>query len=374
MKIGILTQPLLKNYGGILQAYALQLTLKRLGHEAWLVQRSQNSHSFYKWLRTHLTNSIKYVLGRKRVKWYSRKQENATYADMQHFIDRNIMPRTPKIFSSDGLYEDYKHQHYDAYVVGSDQVWRPVYSPCQSDYYLGFLPTDESVIRLAYAASFGTERWEYSDKLSHQCKVLLQNFKGVSVREDSGIDLCKGHLERNDVLQVLDPTLLLDKDDYEHLVGTIGIAPKNKKIFCYVLDDGPQLNALRLGLAKQLHCECFTISSPEEKKCPSPSIWLRAFMEADYILTDSFHGCVFSIIFNRPFVVLGNEGRGQSRFNSLLKLFGLQNQLAEKCDVETIYTKMMQAIDWKTINSIREVWKRKSLKFLQNYLEDERKS
>lgn len=366
MKIGILTQPLLKNYGGILQAYALQLTLKRLGHEAWLVQRSQNSHSFYKWLRTHLTNSIKYVLGRKRVKWYSRKQENATYVNMQNFINRTIIPRTPKIFSSDGLYEDYKHQHYDAYVVGSDQVWRPVYSPCQSDYYLGFLPTDESVIRLAYAASFGTERWEYSDKLSRQCKVLLQNFKGVSVREDSAIDLCNSHLGRNDVLQVLDPTLLLDKVDYEHLVGTKTITNKRKKkIFCYILDDSLHLRNLRQELAEQLHCECFTISPSEERVCPSPKIWLQEFMEADFILTDSFHGCVFSIIFNRPFVVLGNDGRGQSRFNSLLRIFKLQDRLVVKHDVELIYNTILRNVDWSVVNIQREEWKQKSLNYLQ---------
>lgn len=371
MKIGILTQPLLKNYGGILQAYALQKVLREMGHEAWLVQRCRHTHSFRRWMSLYLRKIIKYLLGRKeyqRYKWVYRKVENQQYANMQNFIDEYITPKTSKIFSSRGLLKDYKLQHYDAYVVGSDQVWRPRYSPCQTDFYMGFLPLDEHIMRLAYAASFGTDKWEYSKLQSKYCRILLQKFNGISVREDSAIELCSHYLGRNDVLQVLDPTLLLKKEEYECLADTKQMAKKNKRVFCYVLDDNSTFERLRNDVAHNLDGECFTITFTGENSMPGPKTWLRAFMEADYVLTDSFHGCVFSIIFNRPFVVVGNESRGQSRFHSLLNLFGLEDRMVTQLSGDIIVEHMKIPIQWDLVNERKKKLQDFSLNFLQNYL------
>lgn len=365
MKIGILTQPLLKNYGGILQAYALQQVLKKMGNEAWLVQRCKRTHRFHKWLRNCIGNVLKFMLGRERAQWVYRRSENNQCTNTQRFIDKYIVPKTSKIFSTRGLLQDYKKHGYDAYIVGSDQVWRPKYSPCQTDFYIGFLPVKESVKRLAYAASFGTDKWEYSDELSRQCKDLLRYFDGFSVREESAISLCRNYLGRNDVLQVLDPTLLLEKEDYEQLIGAKHIEQKNKKFFCYVLDDNSAFENLRQNVSNRLNMECLTITFTGDGPIPGPISWLQAFMESDFVLTDSFHGCVFSIIFNHPFVVIGNEERGQSRFISLLQMFGLTSRLVSSNNMEKIIAVMNEPIDWDKINARKLELKNISLEFIR---------
>lgn len=109
MKIGILTLPLLKNYGGILQAYALQQVLKKMGHEAWLVQRYEKIHRFHKWLRNRIGNVLKFMLGHVRAQWVYCRFENNQCTNTQRFIDEYIVPKTSKIFSIIGLRQDYKN-------------------------------------------------------------------------------------------------------------------------------------------------------------------------------------------------------------------------------------------------------------------------
>lgn len=365
MKIGILTQPLMRNYGGILQAYALQRVLQQMGHDVWLVQRWRNNHSFYMWCRTHISNFIKTFLGREKVRFESRAEENYKYSETKRFVQQYIVPKTEFIYSSKATYKDYLKRHYDAYVVGSDQVWRPCYSPCQEDFFLNFLPSQATVRRIAYAASFGTDEWEYSANLENKCARLLARFDGVSVRERGGISLCKTYLKREDVLHVLDPTLLLDRKDYEKLVVDSDTPKSKGNLFYYVLDNSSQLSHLQQEVAVGLQAVPFSVlPDTQDDKLPSPLQWLRAFMDADYVLTDSFHGTVFSIIFNRPFVVIGNESRGQARFHSLLSLFGLEDRLITSLQSNEIVNKMSNPIDWDKVHIVLNKQRTVSINYL----------
>ena len=139
MKIGILTQPLRTNYGGLLQCWALQRVLREMGHEAWVVQRTYRFHALWRWGGRLAKNLVRLLLGRKWVAWTSRGEESVIQQHTRRFIEGQIVPCTSPIYSTRGLRADYARQHYDAYVVGSDQVWRPIYSPCQPDFFLGFL-------------------------------------------------------------------------------------------------------------------------------------------------------------------------------------------------------------------------------------------
>ncbi len=377
MKIGILTQPLHTNYGGLLQCWALQRTLKDLGHEPWVVQRMINAHSFRFWMRNLLANLVRPLLGRRRMKFISRREENLIREKTDVFITRHITPRTERIYSSQGLLSDYVCRKYDAYVVGSDQVWRPMYSPRQPDFFLGFLPKSVKVKRIAYAASFGTDEWEYDETLAAQCRRLAGQFDAVSVREAGGVTLCRDRLGVEGT-QVLDPTLLHEKSEYEGLVREADEGPSPGNFFCYLLDKTPGMERTKKAVAQALGLKAFEVmpkasitdrkAPVRDKVFPGVTQWLRAFMDAECVLTDSFHGCVFSIIFNRPFVALGNVGRGQARFHSLFSLFGLESRLVESRDVSTVVKVMQTPIDWERVNAVKEKWQRRSMDFLRNAL------
>ena len=341
MKIGILTLPLHTNYGGILQAYALQTVLERMGHEVIVLNRDRNVYSpKHKQILSYIIYLIKkYCLGRKVPLFKSAKRKNIEKEEREQytsvFINKYI--HTYKI---ENLVKDVP-QDLDAFVVGSDQVWRHKYFTILfksriENAYLKFCE-GENVKRIAYAASFGTEEWEYTEDETKECARLLALFDAVSVREESGVKLCMEKLARNDAKHVLDPTMLLSQEDYIKIVDNAEMPKSSGNLMCYVLDDNANIQALinRIALEKSL-TPFIANSKVSDKKLPNkeriqPPVerWLRGFMDAEFVVTDSFHACVFSILFHKPFVVIGNRKRGYSRFESLSRLFGLENRLIE---------------------------------------------
>lgn len=383
MKIGILTQPLHTNYGGLLQCWALQHVLQSMGHDAWVVRRVKNSHTFFFWARIRLRNVVCKLFGRPKLVWLSRKDEAAISQQTRPFIDRYITPRTELIYSTHALRNDFERQRYDAYIVGSDQVWRPRYAPCQPNYFLDFLPQDSRVKRIAYAASFGTEQWEFSSRLTSQCATLARRFNAVSVREANGVHLCAEHLDTQ-AMQVLDPTLLLKTEDYERLVHEQDEPTSPGTLFCYLLDRSPETAFFKQALERGLGLTAFEVMPRaigmqrpdvpiESRIYPRVTQWLRAFMDAQAVLTDSFHGCAFAILFNRPFVVIGNQRRGQARFQSLLSTFGLEERLVLTGKADDITVCMKRPIDWADVNLRLSEWRTLSMDFLRNALNADRK-
>ena len=253
---------------------------------------------------------------------------------------------------------------FDAIIVGSDQVWRPMYCPNIFDAYLSFAQDWPHVKRIAYAASFGTAAWEYSDEQTAECCRLAQMFDAVSVREESGVTLCKEHLGV-DASWVLDPTLLVDTRHYiEHIAKTEAEYP-SPMCFGYILDSSDEKEAIfnRIATSQRLHMSSFqNVDDSDNGAVPSVESWLKAFHDAEFVFTDSFHGCVFSIIFNKPFVVYGNVNRGMARFQSLLSMFGLENRLVatpnEAANVAS------QLIDWDTVNNRLSELRKVSKEFL----------
>ena len=337
MKIGILTLPLHTNYGGILQAYALQTVLERMGHEACVIQRSWRIQIVWWKFPLQIVNRCiyRFVFGRNvalfsELKW--NNNQTVIERNTKEFIDKYIHTYQVKQIS------DIREKDFDAIVVGSDQIWRPKYYRLHYKYiedaFLSFTKK-WSVKRIAYAPSFGTDAWEYSKVETQKCGSLLQKFDVVSVREKSGVGLCEKYLGRKDVQWVLDPTMLLDKEDYERLIPKDTIAPGD--LMCYVLDANDEINNLITRIASENDMKVFQAASdvdnvllPIEKRIQPPvESWLSGFRDAKLVITDSFHACVFSILFRKPFVVIGNKNRGYSRFESLLKRFGLENRLIE---------------------------------------------
>lgn len=337
MKIGILTLPLHTNYGGILQAYALQTVLERMGYEACVIQRPWRKQIvLLKYPLRILKRCIsRYILGRNsslfaEIIW--NRNQAVIERNTQEFIDKYIHTYQIKQIS------DINEKDFDAIAVGSDQIWRPMYYRLHYQYiedaFLSFTKK-WCLKRIAYAPSFGTDEWEYNKVETQKCSNLLQKFDAVSVREQSGIELCEKYLGHKNVQWVLDPTMLLNKEDYEHLIPQNVKAPGD--LMCYVLDANDEINHLIAKIANENDLKVFqaasdvdNVSLPIERRIQPPvESWLSGFRDAKLVITDSFHACVFSILFRKPFVVIGNKNRGYSRFETLLKLFGLEERLIE---------------------------------------------
>lgn len=382
MKIAILTQPLQTNYGGLLQAYALQAVLEMMGHDILVVDIP---------MPKNLCKEFRIIAGRFKQKYLLRKKNidtvlisspnNFEEKIIRKYIDQFIeihIKTTERIFSVKKISMLKKYQ-FDAYVVGSDQVWRPKYSPGILTYYLDFLYDDIKTKRIAYAASFGTDVWEYDINLTTKCKKLAQKFDAISVREDSGVKFCNEKFGVK-AIHVLDPTMLLEKKDYMKLINNNSVPQNTKTILAYILDKTTSKDAVVQRIANYLN---LTINSVMPKKryskasrhnledCIMPPVtdWLRGFMDSDYVVTDSFHGTVFSIIFNKPFLVIENKVRGLARIMSLLKLFDLEDKIISP-DVNLNIEMINSPINFKKVNLVLKKHQEIAFAFLKNSLND----
>lgn len=377
MKIAVLTQPLKINYGGILQAYALQTILERRGHQVVIVNRDYEGNRSPWLIILRIGSVIKTVfrilfLGRKGlivknpfsrffyVKWKGY--------DVQPFVEKRIN-RSPKFSTSQSLKKYFHKSQFECYVVGSDQVWRPKYSPCITDYFLKEVPADSSAIKIAYAASFGTDEWEFTEEDTAMCSDLVKKFDAVSVREAAAIGLCKNYLGV-DAVHLLDPTMLLSSKDYIELFK--GVSKKQENLFCYVLDKSDEADQIIKELSGKGYLPYFSsLDVSQTDVNPRPfqlrvEEWLCYLYSADYVVTDSFHACVFSILFKKNFIAVGNKSRGLSRISSLLEMFDLQSRLVQSYeDFSNNINDLLSPIEYSHIESILQEKRDEAFNFFE---------
>ena len=373
MKIGVLALQLRYNFGGILQAYALQKTLNDMGHNAVHIDQCKyvSLGPWYKKYPIYLKRAIRKHLGSEDIVVRADVAINNASKIISIHTEPFIEKYIKRIFTRD--FSNIKESDFDAFVVGSDQVWRTKYFFSKTENaYLDFAK-DWDIKRIAYAASFGTEEWEYNEELTLNCSNLVKKFNAISVRESSAVELCKEKLGVY-AQHVLDPTMLLKKEDYISLFEQANIDKSDGNLFCYILDKKGEKDDIVNNIAKMLQLTPFYVNSryqdsnaPLEERIQQPvEKWLRAFHDAEFVITDSFHACVFSLLFNKPFIVYGNKDRGLTRLYSLLEMFGLEDRLATSLeDIEKI---LLTAIDWKNVNKTHAEWKEKSISFLTNSL------
>ena len=376
MKIGIIALELRYNFGGIFQAYALQKVLRNLGHDVIHVDKIMEVSlgPWYKKYPIYIKRSIcKYILGKNIIIKADIEQNrisNAIAKNTDLFIGKYIRKIRIKDFSN------FKEEDFDVIIVGSDQVWRPKYFFSKiENAYLDFAK-EWKIKRIAYAASFGTEEWEYTEKQTNNCATLLKKFNAVSVRESSAVKLCYDNFGVK-AEHVLDPTMLLLKEDYIKLFKDYNATQSDGNLFCYILDEGEEKKSIIDCVAKEKGLKTFYVNSryddhnaPLKERIQQPvEKWLRAFYDAEFVITDSFHACVFSIIFNKPFIVYGNKERGLARFNSLLSIFGLEERIVSTKEEAT--KAISKPINWEKVNESHRQWKEKSVSFLNNNLKQQ---
>ena len=383
MKILVLTLPLHKNYGGILQNYSLCTILVRKGCHVESIKWSERKFSL-PWYKRPLVHLKRFLKGEEVFYEERMKSEYPILiSELTKFINKYI-PYTSTVFSSPEIARNYiKRKKIEAIVFGSDQIWRKEYKrrfflnqlftkkafPSLLDYYGAFL-NEMPVERIAYAASFGVDYQEYNKKESRVSNSLISKFSAVSVREDSAIELARKHYcWKKDIERVLDPTLLLQASDYDELINRADTQVPKGTLFLYILDQSERLSHILSEVINNSEFAPYRITLSENadnriKKLPSIEQWLRNIRESKFVITDSFHGAVFSILYNRPFVALGNEKRGNARFDSLFSIFGLKDRMCYSA--EDVNRCMSSDIDWSIVNQILNRERTISLQFLIN--------
>lgn len=357
MKIGIVTMPLCANYGGTLQNWALQQILIRLGHEPITLRFPvvyQGMSALHYWLRVFPLQLIRFVvhkfIGGKYIMPLTIGAWRKSVKGMERFVDENIIVTE---YLPNLTMDDVQRYGVDAIIVGSDQIWRPVMYDAEKYYFLGFMGNSD-ILRIAYAPSVALEKWPFNKETTVQLKELVKKFSAVSVREKSSVQLIKDNLGV-DAQWVLDPTLLLKKDDYLELCKDVTNS-QAPFVFAYILDMTDDKQTMVEATAKTLGCGVRLLSAGKVKTEDTIEKWLANFRDAKYVITDSYHGTVFSLIFQKQFYCFYNTYRGNARMDSLKEISGLDNRFIlsplslPECDIN--YEMVEKRIDVKREESL----------------------
>ncbi len=371
MRIAILTLPLDRNYGGILQCYALQFILESMGHEVKVLSKPRYGRFYFLiWFLSVCKRLLKRCFLGKKISIFKAPHE-IVRKNIDLFINQYIHKYVKRQWST------HIAEKFDAIIVGSDQIWRPEYFSPIEEAFLSFAG-EVPIKRISYAASFGVDKCEYDELQLKICSQLLQRFNAVSVREYSGIEICRKYFRVNAV-QVLDPTLLLTTDNYKELIERRNTRPSSGNLLVYILDETPEKKKIVEMLATEKGLVPFYINvNTEDENIPlekrvkiSIEQWLRSFSDASLVVTDSFHGCVFSVIFKRQFIAIGNEERGLSRFYSLLNLCSLNNRLIfSSKDYGTYRSLLSEPINYDKVYEKLRIERKRSVDFIKEALKN----
>lgn len=381
-RVLIRTQPLGENYGGVLQAYALQKAIKALHREV------DTDHSRPPGMVARLLRPL--IAAERATGFGPYLRRDALFcsqANLRDFVGRQM--DTTAHFVHSRRPPQAVLSRYSSFVVGSDQVWRPAYSDVPSSLF-DFLPEAIQGNRLSYAASFGTDSLsEFTPSLVQATLPLAGRLDAVSVREASGVSMAAQVWGRNDAVQHVDPTLLLGREDYNGVIASApsmeGL-PRPGGIVVYILDPTPDIleavDAISVGLGlpwvsiqrpKPESARAYRASPGKYRRIPV-EVWLKAIGDAGLVITDSYHGCVFSIVFETDFLVFPNAQRGLTRFTSLLELTGLQGRaLAPSAVLQQIWGREFIApIDWGPVSARVDAARQLGLAYLCRHLSHER--
>lgn len=354
MKIGILTFPNSPSYGASLQMFALYRAVKSLGADVEVI----NYINPYMKNRQHYkTNKRSFV--RHCLNAIAEQPNKRMFASFEKQI--KLYPRRP--FHRKEKLADLA-QRYDYLICGSDQVWNPQITGTDLSYLFDFC-TDNSK-KIAYAPSFGFS--QIQEDLKDQYSSLLKKFKSLSIREEAGHAVIK-ELIGADCKIVLDPSMLLTKETWEQQIRKKSGLPEHY-VAMFIFNKNEKVKKFAANLAKEKGIPLINITGHaftrlRHKECTGPlgpAQWLSVIQNADYVVTDSFHGTAFSIILEKElFVSLASATN--SRLITLLNTFGLNDRIITDSNVREI-----SRIDYKTVGDIMEQKRAESLAYLTDAL------
>lgn len=371
MKIAILSLTRVHNYGGSLQAYALEYVIKKefpnikceyLDYQKgrikscliWLIRKG-----IFKFLHKNdnpswtIKEFINIVFLQNRI--YGNKTETEQLFN-EFWNECNFS----KKYSRRGLKEI--SDQYDLFLVGSDQTWNCGGLTLDKTYLLDFVK--DAYKKVNYATSFGFS--EFPPKYIESYRKYLSQFSKLSCRENKGVELIENIVEKEATL-VLDPTLLMSKDDWSR-IADLNVCDETPFILVYVLGNSLSLLHYAKQLSKKLNIRCVYIygSFSENKNVIGPKQWLGYMLKAKVVVTNSFHGVAFSINFNKNFYVeITNKEfflQSADRIYTILEMFNLNERVISNSD------NIIESIDYRTVNLILEKERKKSREFLRSII------
>lgn len=357
MKIGILTWHYYKNVGSNLQAFALQKIIKKLGHEPVFInyRYKKFDDSFFKGIIKNSFIQLDKIFPKKlneNLRFGALRFQQEEFKCTKKRYDKNKL----KKFIGD----------FDSVICGSDQIWAPnVYDDV---YMLSFV--DDLTNKISYAPSIGLN--DIPKELISDYKKYIGRFNYISVREEAGVKLLKDKCDI-DAKQVLDPTLLLERCDWENVIRNES-SIEDRYIFVYFLGEKKWTREWMINFAKSKGLKLVMLSQSKEDNnlvdiyynSLGPRKFIKMILDAEYILTDSFHGMIFSIIFEKEFFILNRFNSNEilcqnSRIESLTNLLGLSNRRISQN--EYYHDKK---IDYYLVKNKLEKERQKSIQFLKN--------
>jgi hypothetical protein len=367
------------NYGGVLQAYATQKVLADKGYEAEIISFDDaksvnpiyptNLSRIKQYSVIEVVKKISEIINKKYNTGLQKKLQ-IRYSLYKDFVKRNVS--VSKIYSDENINDIGKS--YDVFISGSDQVWNP---NAVNNLYLQNFQLKEGAKRISYAASIGRDglsKWECNIMIP-----LISKFDYISVREKSAKEILKRHIDSKDISVVCDPTILLPSVKWDEVACERMI--QDPYVIMYAFSECRFINHL-IDYYRNKGIKCYYI--PYAKNSPNsfdekyhitplfdvgPSQFISLIKHSEMVVTDSFHGSVFSVIYNKPFIVFerdnnNNKTSKNCRIYDLLNTLKLSNRLVTESDIP-----WTESIDYTTTNSIINEMRNMSLNWLIDAIE-----
>ncbi len=370
-KIGLITLNGYVNYGNRLQNYALQEVLKSYNYEVdtiWVIIKKNNPSDFtfkdkvYTTLNRSPKENYEKIIDKIKGKLIKNKLAKQREEIFREFSEQYIH-ETPYKVSEESIPKDMADE-YNYFVTGSDQVWNPFFRKGDSTYFLTFAPKEK---RIAYAPSFGTDK--VPNDLIENYKSWISDMGSLSVREEAGAKIIK-ELTGRDAPVLVDPTLLLTKEQWLSIAKQPSNKPKEQFLLTYFLGDTFNDSKNRVKeIAKQNNLKIVNLAQPKDKVpyLSGPSEFIDYINSAELFLTDSFHGAVFATLLETPFIVFNRSGKFpsmNSRIDTLLNTFKLKDRHIDKIDSnEDIFD-----VDYSHVPNILEIERRKAFQYIEESL------
>lgn len=338
------------NYGSIATYYALQQTIEKLGYSTLMVHYPR------------LKPDDGRMKGRHSIRF---AEEHYDISPSYHVSEIAVL-----------------NKYCDAFVLGSDQLWNyGVTKIFGHSYFLDFAGDNKK--KIAYATSFGGSDFDAPKEFQEKAIQCMRRMNAISVREKEGVEICK-NIFGVKATHVLDPVLMADPSVLGGLADSCGRLEKEPYIATYILDPTPEKRKALLHVSEKLDKKLINMLdgwynkfAENKKKMNLPDCvenlqveqWLSYFKNSDFVITDSFHGTCMAILFNKPFIAIGNPARGSSRFESLLGTFNLWNRYAKSPEEILKNPEFLKPVDYAPVNAAIAEQRKESLQWLKDALE-----